>query len=212
MSQQINLYNPLFCKQKKYFSAVTMLEALGLILVGSLLFYGYAGYRAAALEKRAGEIVRANQATQAQLAQLTAEFGARKPSQLLAAEITRTGQQMNARRRMIEQLNSGVLGNTRGFSEYLRALARQRLDGLWITGFHVSGTGADMTINGRALQPELVPVFIHQLRKETMLAGQTFTMLEIRAPQAQVAVAGKVAPGPPYVEFSLRKAQTEPPK
>ena len=31
MSQQINLYNPLFLKREKYFSARTMLQALGVI-------------------------------------------------------------------------------------------------------------------------------------------------------------------------------------
>ena len=32
MSQQINLFNPIFMKQKKYFSVTTMLQALGLIV------------------------------------------------------------------------------------------------------------------------------------------------------------------------------------
>jgi hypothetical protein len=34
MSQQINLFNPLFLKQKKYFSTVTMLQALGFYAYG----------------------------------------------------------------------------------------------------------------------------------------------------------------------------------
>ena len=42
MSQQINLFNPIFMKQRKYFSLLAMLQALGLIVAGALLFYGYA--------------------------------------------------------------------------------------------------------------------------------------------------------------------------
>ena len=42
MSQQINLFNPIFLKQKKYFSVVTMLQALLLIVLGSMLFFAYA--------------------------------------------------------------------------------------------------------------------------------------------------------------------------
>ena len=45
MSQQINLFNPIFLKQRKYFSLLTMLQALGLIVLGSLFFYGYALYQ-----------------------------------------------------------------------------------------------------------------------------------------------------------------------
>lgn len=212
MSQQINLYNPLFRKQKKYFSAVTMLEALGLILLGSLLFYGYVGYRASLMEKRADEIVQSSKATQMRLEQAAAEFGVRKPSPLLAAEIARTDGQIQARRLIIEQLNSGKLGDTQGFSEYFRALARQKPEGLWITGFHVSGTGTEMAIHGRALRPELVPAFIHRLKQEPMLAGRTFTLLEIRLPEGAVTDDDKTAPKPAYVEFSLRKAETEPAK
>ena len=37
MSQQINLFNPIFLKQKKTFSAVNMLDALALLLVGVAL-------------------------------------------------------------------------------------------------------------------------------------------------------------------------------
>ena len=38
MTQQINLFNPIFLKQKKIFSAVNMLDALALLLVGIALF------------------------------------------------------------------------------------------------------------------------------------------------------------------------------
>ena len=45
MSQQINLFNPIFLKQRKYFSLLAMLQALGLIVLGSLFLYGYALYQ-----------------------------------------------------------------------------------------------------------------------------------------------------------------------
>ncbi len=212
MSQQINLYNPLFRRQEKYFSTLTMLQALGLILLGSLLVYGYAWYRTSGLEQRSLQTAKSYQATQVRLAQVTAEFGPRQPSKLLQDEIARMDGQVKARRQIIDLLGKGELGNTQGFSEYLRALSRQTLSGLWITGFHVSGIGSDMAINGRALQPELVPVFINRLKKEPVLAGKTFSMLEMSLPEAEKAADGKPAPTPPYIEFSLRKAAVEPAK
>ncbi len=54
MSQQINLFNPVFLTQKKYFSVLTMLQALGLIVLGSALFYGYALYQVAQMSKANG--------------------------------------------------------------------------------------------------------------------------------------------------------------
>jgi len=212
VSQQINLYNPLFRRQKKYFSTLTMLQALGLILLGSLLVYGYAWYRTSGLEQQSVQTEKNYQATQVRLGQATAAFGPRYPSKLLQDEVARMDDQVKARRQIIDLLGKGELGNTRGFSEYLRALSRQTLGGLWITGFHVSGTGSDMAINGRTLQPELVPTFINRLKKEPVLAGKTFSMLEMSLPEAEKTVDGKPASPPPYIEFSLRKVQVEPAK
>ena len=42
--QQINLYQPMFRKQKKIFSAVTILQSLAVVLVGFVLFYVYASW------------------------------------------------------------------------------------------------------------------------------------------------------------------------
>jgi hypothetical protein len=53
MSQQINLYNPLFLRKQKYFSARTMLQSLGLIAVGLLALYLYALVQTRGLEQLA---------------------------------------------------------------------------------------------------------------------------------------------------------------
>ena len=53
MSQQINLFNPIFLKQKKVFTALPMAEALGVIVAGALLLTWYAGQRLADLEHSA---------------------------------------------------------------------------------------------------------------------------------------------------------------
>ena len=42
MSQQINLYNPIFLKQEKHFSARTMLQATGVVLLGAAGVCAYA--------------------------------------------------------------------------------------------------------------------------------------------------------------------------
>lgn len=209
MSQQINLYNPLLRRQQKHFSAHAMVQALGLILAGALLFYGYVWQRTAELEKQAAQGAQLHEVTQARLARLNTELGPRAASRLLEDEVARATQELAARRQVLELMDKGELGNTRGFAEYLRAFSRQTVDGLWITGFQVSAPGDGMTISGRTLQAELVPVFINRLKRETVLAGKTFAMLEMRVPAAETAADGKPAPLPPYLEFNLRHAPQE---
>lgn len=210
MSQQINLYNPLLLKQQKLFSLATMAQALGLILAGALLFYVYAWRNAAAMEKQAAEASRMHAATQARLESMKAESGARAPSTQLQEEVARLEAELIARQSVLAQLGRGEFGNRQGFSEYFRALSRQTLDGLWLTGFQVTGAG-EISISGRALDPELVPVFIGQLKREKAMAGKTFATLEMHLPESAPAQDGKAAQ-PRYVEFSLHNAEAEAPR
>ena len=53
MSQQINLYSPLFRKQKKVFSAVAIAQAMGLVVVFIAVFYFYVAGQTSLLEIRA---------------------------------------------------------------------------------------------------------------------------------------------------------------
>ena len=55
MSQQINLYNPIFRKQKKVFSSTTMLQALALIVIVVTVFYYAIAMQTSVVEIRAAE-------------------------------------------------------------------------------------------------------------------------------------------------------------
>ena len=206
MSQQINLYNPLLLRQHKLFSLKTMAQALGLILAGTVLFYAYARYNAATVEKQAAETSRMHASTLARLESLKTEA----PGRQLQEEVARMESQLAARRRVIALVESGEFGNKQGFSEYFRALSRQTPDGLWLTGFRVAGSG-EVAISGRALDPGLVPIFIGQMKREKALAGKTFATLEMRLPEPP-AQDGKPPAQPRYVEFSLLNAEAEAPR
>ena len=49
-------------------------------------------------------------------------------------------------------LKGGAFGNQQGFAEYLRAFSRQSVNGLWLTGFTIAGSG-ELEIRGRVLEP-----------------------------------------------------------
>ena len=216
MSQQINLFNPVFLKTKKYFSAVTMAEGLGLILIGSLALFGYASYQTRAFDRQAAQTSQSLDAARAQLEKVTTTFAPRNASQLLAQDIARLELQLKARQGVQAILKGGEFGNAKGFSEYMRAFSHQSLNGLWLTGFTIQGADAAMTINGRVLQAELVPIYIKRLGQEPAMQGRTFASLEMSRPPEIKAAPGAIAAVkpllPPFVEFSLRATNSEAPK
>ncbi len=199
MSQQINLFNPIFLTQKKYFSALTMLQALGLIVLGSALFYTYALYQVGELSAQGDEMGRRLAAEQARLVKLSSEFSAQRSGQMLEEELTRLERQAAAQEEMLTLLKSGAIGNTEGYSEYMRAFARQAINGLWITSFDITGDGAQISLTGAVLSPQLVPAYIQRLSKERILHGKTFARLQMARPKSEGD-----KPAASYVEFALR--------
>lgn len=211
MSQQVNLFNPIFLKQKKYFSAVTMLEGLGLILVGSIAVFVYARFH---LSEQSSQLAAATQqlnGAKAQLAKVTAEYAPRQKTKSLEDEVLRAEAEVKSQARALEVVQKGGIGDTQGYSEYLRAFSRQIVGGLWLTGFSIDAGGKAIELRGRALQPDLVPSYINRLKNEKVMRGKTFSNLAMEQPRPENAqgaapAAGTPRIGPTYVEFTLTSA------
>jgi hypothetical protein len=205
MSQQINLFNPIFMKQKKYFSAITMLQALGLIIVGSAVFYFYAVSQVNQLVRQSDETARRLTSEQNRLTRYMSEYSPQKSTQQLEEESRKLEAQVAAQQRLIATLKSGAIGNTAGYSEYLRAFARQIVPGLWLSGFNIEGDGAQISLKGGVLRPSLLPAYIQRLNREKVMQGKSFAALQMQQPKNE---GGKTAAGR-YVEFTLQSVETD---
>jgi hypothetical protein len=214
VSQQINLFNPIFLKQKKYFSALTMLQALGMILLGCILLGAYLSYQSSLLKREVDMAAARLNAAQAQLTQLTAIGQTRRQDKTLDDKIKQAEAQVESVQRAFTILQRGDLGNTSGYSEYFRAFARRTVPGVWLTGLTLNGAGNDIAIDGRALRPDLVPDYLARLKQEPAMRGKSFAGLELRTPAPeQPAAANTLTPAaapapapatpPAYIEFRL---------
>lgn len=199
MSQQINLFNPIFLKQKKHFSAVTMLQALLLIVVGSMVFYGYAMYQVKLLAKQTAEMNVRYEAEQKRLVNYINEFSPQRAQKQLNDELSMVEAQASMQEALLATLKSGAIGNTQGFSEYMRAFARQSVKGLWLTGFSINGDGAQMSLQGAVVSPKLLPEYIQRMNREPVMRGKSFAELQMKQP-----VTANSQPVDGYVEFSLK--------
>jgi len=208
VSQQINLFNPIFLKQQKHFSAKTMAEALGLILIGAILLSVYTNFQLSSLKKDAESASAQLKLAQAQLTKVTTEVATQQKSKSLEDDIHKTESEVASLQQVFNILKKGEFGNTKGYSEYWRAFSRQIVDGIWLTGISISGAGNEIGIDGKALSPELVPMYINRLRREPVMQGKSFATLEMQVPQVDAAGSDaakqKVSAG--YLDFSLQSA------
>lgn len=202
MSQQINLYNQALLPKIDVFSGRVVLLALAGIVVLALFAYGWLAWDATRLahEQQQQEVHLA--ALQTDVTRLGTEVGARKPAPKLTAELESLDALLAGRNEVMAVLKSGVLGDTRGVSEYFRAFARQTLDGLWLTGFTIVGAGNDISIDGRTLRAELVPGYVGKLRREEVLRGHGFGTISVQKPP-ETAIASEPRKTAEFLEFRL---------
>ena len=180
MSAQINLFNPLLGKQKHVFSAKEMTQMLGLVLLGVAVITWYLDRQATQLEKQLASSKEQLNVAQGQLAKVTSEFVPRNKNKQLETEIVGIEAQVRALEKVTDLLKQGDFGNASGYSSYLRAFARQSVDGLWLTKVSVSAGGNELGLTGRALQAELVPRYVQRLAGEPVLHGKSFSSLEMQ--------------------------------
>ncbi len=207
MSQQINLFNPAFRRQRLTVSIMTAVYCVAATLAMLMVFQAYFHLQSKGLKE---ELQSSQKLAQEQRAYIDRVKGAgtRKPSATLDADIARIEAELKQARESVEALKGGAIGNQQGFAEYLRAFSRQSLSGLWLTGFTIEGGG--ISIQGRVIHAELVPNYIQRLNHEQVLQGRTFSSLSLSLPKAEPAAAekGKEQPVPPrYLDFSLTTAE-----
>lgn len=193
MNQQINLYQPMFRRQKKVFSAVAMIQIVALVLLVLTAFYAYSWWSLQPFEQELAKVKREQSRLQTELSRLEAQAPDQSRSQLLEDEIKRLNRELEQKRRVAEVISGKRLGNRDGFAPLLEGLARQHISGLWLTSVSLEQGGQRLALSGKANSSELIPLYIQRLSREDVFAGLGFNVLEIRRSDSE----------PGVVEFDL---------
>ncbi len=192
--QQINLYQPIFRKQKPPMSAAQLLLGAGL-LAGLLL--GVSAIRFwqnLELQQQLQQARKQHAAVQARLAEVRQRFPAPQKDPKLAEQIKQLRQEINTKQQVLRILSGKSFGNTEGFVAQLTGLARQRIKGMWLTGMKIRAGGTQLDMQGNALRPELLPRYLQRLSNEPVFHGTAFdSFIMTRREQP-----------PRWVEFALR--------
>ena len=181
MSQQINLYQPIFRQQKILFSARTLLiMSVGFVVV-LLLWSTLLGQRVATLE---AELERQRQSEQRALTQLTSLREAlpeTTPDETLQRRIEQLEQQRARLRTSLQALDQAQPAAGARLPERLAALSRRQPDGMWLTELRLDERRNDVVLRGRALSASLVPDYLNALGQEPVISGTGFRQVRLEA-------------------------------
>jgi outer membrane murein-binding lipoprotein Lpp len=202
VTQQVNLLQAPFRRERQAFSAATMLRVAAAVVAGVALLYGISLWQVTS-QRTDLKQVEAQQATLAKrVEELSRKIKPAQKSRNLEEEIVRAERELTQLGGVQEALKDRVLANTRGYSEYFVALARQHVAGVWLTGFDIAGAGERMRLQGRTVEPAAVLRYVQRLSAEQPLAGVEFQVFQMSRPEKD-----KDSKQPaPYVEFLIRTA------
>ena len=185
------------------FSAVAILQAIGLAVLGVAVFYFYLSAHTSQLEAQALESSRQLKEELERLKAYSAQESPEVRAKALAERKKKLESEYAERTQALQAMDKGVLGKTEGYSGVLRALARLAVDGVWLTRIRFSDERGEASITGRAARPELVPPYLERLRREERLRGQDFSTLEITRLGQTSSTPSTPAAQARFVEFVL---------
>lgn len=218
MSQQINL---LRAAPRKSASAFTFAHALPLAALTTAalatIIAVYENRQLDAVQAQAQAVERKLKDARLAHESVLAQRKGRKAPAVTDPALADLDAQLKSREEIGDALKNGIVGTTGGFSEYMLALSRQSLAGVWLTGFEFAAGGSELTLAGRALSADLVPSYLQQLTQAPPLQGRRFASMLISQPPANAAgkdpaeeAGGQAGQrGPPYVEFRISSAHPD---
>lgn len=160
MYQQINLYQPVFRRQRKVFSAATLLQIIGIAAVLLLGFYSHAQWTLHGLDSTVTSLSAQYQHLDARLGIL--ESAGSDGGFDVPAEVERLQQTLRERQALLDSLSRLDFRENIAFSEFFETLAKRTLPGLWLTGISLTEDG-ETELRGSTLNPTLVPRYLQAM-------------------------------------------------
>jgi Tfp pilus assembly protein PilN len=193
MAQQINLCNPIFLIQKRYFSASTMARSLGVfILVGGLLSVYWAwslnalsgGYQQSVANNQR-EITRLQAAIQANRANAAPADAA----QLQELQARQT--ELQQRELLLRELRRGLLREGYGHAARLQLVARSIPPQAWVT--EIRADDLRLELSGFTQEPAALNGWVARLADSALLEGQQLAVVKVERVSAETRNSAQVS-------------------
>jgi Tfp pilus assembly protein PilN len=213
---QINLYRGRFRREQALLPGLLVFKIAATATAVMLLIALFVVWRTSALRSDLAALEREQAEAQVGLEEVGKRFISRVGDPHLLEEVTKLEALVSSPQSALQLLQQDMFGAKQGYSNYLVALARQSVAGVWLTHVHIVGAGRQVELRGRAVAPERVPRYLQRLSDERVLAGLEFDVFHLGQPQASADESPADGAPPPakaekgVVEFVLRTQRETP--
>lgn len=209
MAQKINLCTPILLKEKRYFSAQTMAQALVVLAVvgGALLTYWVGSLNVASTGFKATLALQSLELQALESALKQGKAGAGTAEVALTQELQLRRAELLQREQLLAELQLGLFRPGWGHSARLQLLAQSIPAQVWVTA--VKADDAQLEVSGFTLEPAALNDWVGRLGASPLLKDQKLATVKVE--NASTALRGPAAAAPrPMWTFSLVNAISKP--
>lgn len=188
--RQVNLLNPAYQKSDSQPSAKTIALALGATYALFVVYNMLESSRIGSLKTQETEAETRLVAARADHDRAKESMKGKEPNKRLIEEVERLEFRLSTQKDVLAAIESGGLGDTRGFADALAALGRQRVDGVWLTEIVFNAADERVLLKGLVVKPELLPQYLKALNQEEVLRGRAFGEMSLASKEVEIKAPG----------------------
>lgn len=210
MSQQINLLNAALIRPRDWLSLKHVLVIYAVAVMAMLWYHNSLQTEASALYQQRNAAVARYEAAQKELVDVSNEKSQSMNLRSQEQQLQQLTQRKQMQANLLSTFKHVQSDSGHHVLDYMQGFARQPLSGVWVTAFKVNAFEQNLSLTGRALQPDQVPVYLEKLGQQAVFHGQLFSGLSMKAlSQLDERDKGLVAAAPPVDGASAGKTATD---
>lgn len=181
--QHLNLYGQIDRQVEPPFSARQQARLVAVAAVVMIAAYLALLLGASGTESELKKITAQQKAVAQELQQLKEQKARLENNPELDREVAALERDVAFRRRLMNTIAPEGRAPQGNFAEHLSGLARQHIDGMWLTEIQLQQGGQQMALLGQTKEPEYVPQYLQKLSGEAVFEGHRFRVLRIHVPE-----------------------------
>lgn len=197
--QQVNLYRDELRTRKLKYSALMLVQLSIFIIVVFFAVSTFKFFQLQQQQKRYAANQEKQKTVMRELSKLQIELSKQVKDRTLIKKINQKTTELANKQKVLGILSQDEFGNTSGFVEHISGLARQRIDGLWLTKIRIAAGGTDVALRGTTSKPALLPKYLQRLSAEKIFVGTEFKSLFMSRQEKKKQ----------WLDFSLKNKKTD---
>lgn len=177
MTQQVNFLKSVPKPKTQLPPELIMLVVTGvfvLLVLGSMMLWMYQW----SVNSQLTSVQQTNQDASAAYQKLAAQYPLLASDTPLVTTVMNLEKALHDKEAYFAQLTHATI--RKPFSTYLNAIAQAVPDGLWLTIININEDSGNLSLQGEAMNPSLISLFLSALEQIPPFAGETFELFAVK--------------------------------